>query len=44
MKEKQINIRITEDVKKRLESKSSKFGMNVSQYVRYIVMKDLEEK
>lgn len=43
MKEKQINIRVTEDIKQRLELKAQKTGMKVSEYVRFLIIKDLEK-
>ena len=43
MKREQINIRLTEDIKKRLEEKADKSGLTISEYVRYLILNDLEK-
>lgn len=44
MKDSQTNIRLTEDVKNKLTEKALKKGMKLSEYIRYLINKDLEEK
>jgi predicted DNA binding CopG/RHH family protein len=44
MKDAQINIRLREDIKKKLEEKAERSGFKVSEYVRYLINKDLERK
>jgi predicted DNA-binding protein len=42
MKDTQTNIRLSDEVKKRLEIKAKRNGMTVSEYIRYLINKDLE--
>lgn len=42
MKDAKINIRVTEDIKKQIEIKAEKLGMSVSEYVRFLILKDVE--
>jgi predicted DNA binding CopG/RHH family protein len=44
MKESKINIRVSTDIKKQVEEKAAKLGMAVSEYIRYLILKDLEQK
>lgn len=44
MKNSQTNIRLTEDIKNKLQEKAEKKGMKTSEYIRYLILKDLEEK
>jgi len=44
MKREQINIRLSEDIKKKVEEKAEKHGMTLSEYVRYLITKDLKEE
>lgn len=43
MKGKQVNVRLSDDVKKKLEDKAATVGMSVSEYVRYLITKDLKK-
>lgn len=43
MKDTQVNIRLTEDIKNQLTLKGKTKGMKVSEYIRYLIMKDLEK-
>lgn len=42
MKDAKINIRVSEDIKKQIEIKAKKLGMSVSEYVRFLILKDVE--
>lgn len=44
MKDSQTNIRLTEDIKNQLKEKAEKKGMKISEYIRYLILKDLEKK
>jgi len=44
MKDSQTNIRLSETIKNKLKEKAEEKGMNVSEYIRYLILKDLEEK
>ena len=41
MKNSYINIRLSEDIKKQIEEKALQAGMTTSEYVRYLILKDL---
>lgn len=43
MKEKQVNLRLSEDIKKQVEIKAASAGMTVSEYIRYLITKDLKK-
>lgn len=43
MKNSYINIRLSADIKKLLEEKANKLGMAISEYVRFLILKDLEK-
>lgn len=38
-----INVRISEKVKAQILLRSSELGMKISDYIRYLITKDLEE-
>ena len=40
----QVNTRITKDVKDKLKEKAESKGMTVSEYIRFLITKDLETK
>lgn len=42
MKDAKINIRVSEDIKKQIEVKAKNLGMSVSEYVRFLILKDVE--
>jgi len=44
MKEAVITIRLTEDIKNQLKEKAKQYGMATSEYVRFLISKDLEKK
>lgn len=44
MKDAQTNIRLPLETKKKLEEKANKEGMSLSEYIRYLIFKDLEKK
>ncbi len=39
----QIKINLTEELQDLLESKASKFGVPLTQYVKHVLMKDVED-
>lgn len=43
MKDSQTNIRLTEDIKVELTKKAKTKGMKISEYIRYLIIKDLEK-
>ncbi len=40
----QIKINLTEELQDLLESKASKFGVPLTQYVKHVLMKDVENE
>ena len=44
MKDANVTIRLSQGIKDRLKEKAKEQGMAVSEYVRYLIMKDLETK
>jgi predicted DNA-binding protein len=43
MKEAQVNVRLSLDIKKQLENKAQTVGMTVSEYIRHLIIKDLQK-
>lgn len=43
MKDAQINIRLSADMKKQLDEKAENAGMTSSEYVRYLITKELQK-
>jgi predicted DNA binding CopG/RHH family protein len=44
MKEAQVNVRLSTDIKKLLEDKAQNVGMTTSEYIRHLIIKDLQHK
>ncbi len=40
----QIKINLTDELQELLESKASKFGVPLTQYVKHVLMKDVEDQ
>lgn len=40
----QIGIRVSEHMKEQIFLRAMEKGMNIAEYVRWLIMKDLEEK
>jgi predicted DNA binding CopG/RHH family protein len=40
-KEKQLNIRLTEEQDKKLSQKAEKLGLNKSEFVRFLILKEI---
>lgn len=40
----QIKINLTEELQDLLESKASKFGIPLTQYIKHVLMKDVEDE
>lgn len=43
-KTKNINIRCNDEEKKLIEAKAKSLGLNISSFIRMVVLKDLKEK
>jgi len=41
---KQLKINLSEELQSLLQSKASKFGVPLTQYVKHIIMKDVEDQ
>ena len=44
MKDTNVTIRLSQDIKERLKEKAEKLGMSISEYVRHLIIIDLETK
>lgn len=44
MKDTNVTIRLSQDIKERLKEKAKKLGMSISEYVRHLIIIDLETK
>lgn len=44
MKTEQINTRVSPEIKKRMEEKAKSLGMSISEYMRHLIIKDIQEK
>ena len=40
----QLKINLTEELQELLKSKASKFGIPLTQYVKHVLMKDVEDQ
>ena len=38
-----INFRVSEKLRKQVESRAAELGMKISDYIRYLITKDIEE-
>ena len=43
-KDAKVNFRITESQKEKVKAKAEELGMSVSEYLRYLITKHLEDK
>lgn len=43
-KEKMLKVRITETLKEKAEQKAKKMGIKLSEYIRWLIMKDIEKE
>lgn len=44
MKKTNVNIRLSINIKEMAQKKAEQMGMSLSEYVRYLIMRDLETK